>query len=328
MSVPGHARTAGLLLAGMAMPWLLLATSGAADAAEGGTSFYLLGQRGQGAGILPPEGVFFALPNYFYSGDASGSQNLPIGGAVTLGLDADVFLTMPTAIWVTSVDLFGADLAFSATGVYGNSDVTANAAISIPDVIDRQVELSDDRWVLGDPVLGASLGWHGANSHYQLIGSVNIPAGDYDAGRLANTSLNRWAVDLTVAGTWLLAEQKVEISGITGVTFNGENDDTDYETGTEWHVEAALFYFFSPAISAGLNGYYYKQISGDSGAGATLGSFKGRVAGVGPGLTSAFQVGPVPITLNLTYYSEFSVKKRLEGDAVYLTASMPLWVPQ
>ncbi len=39
---------------------------GSAFAAEGGSSFYLLGQRSQGAGILPPEGVFFSIPNYFY----------------------------------------------------------------------------------------------------------------------------------------------------------------------------------------------------------------------------------------------------------------------
>jgi hypothetical protein len=32
--------------------------------------------RGQGAGVLPPvEGVFFSLPSYYYSGDASVELN-------------------------------------------------------------------------------------------------------------------------------------------------------------------------------------------------------------------------------------------------------------
>ncbi len=48
------------LVAGVA--WLAL-SAGSAVAAEGGSSFYLLGQRGQGAGILPPEGAFFSMPN-------------------------------------------------------------------------------------------------------------------------------------------------------------------------------------------------------------------------------------------------------------------------
>ena len=127
---------------------LLALSAGSTFAAEGGSSFYLLGQRGQGAGVLPPvEGVFFALPNYLYSGDASASRGLPIGGAVTFGVDADIFLTMPTAIWVTSADLFGGDLAFSGTFVYGNADLNAKLALDIPGIIQGEVALSDDYFI-------------------------------------------------------------------------------------------------------------------------------------------------------------------------------------
>jgi len=308
----------------------LLAIPGApAVAAEGGSSFYLLGQRGQGAGIAPPvEGVFFALPNYYYSGDASGSRSLPIGGAVSLGLDAEVFLTLPTVIWLTPADLFGGDLGFSGTFVYGNADLTANAAVSIPDIIDREVALSDDRWTMGDPVVSAFLGWHGENHHYLVTTSVNIPAGNYDAGRLSNVSLNRWVGDLTAAGTWLFPQANIELSSAAGVTFNGKNDDTEYKTGTELHLEASAFYQFTKDFSAGINGYYYDQVSGDSGDGATLGDFEGRVAGLGPGLSGSFMVGPAPVSVTLRYFHEFSVKNRLEGDTAWLTVSLPLWVPE
>lgn len=296
--------------------------------AEGDSSFYLLGQRGQGAGVLPPvEGVFFALPNYLYSGDASASRGLPIGGAVTFGVDADIFLTMPTAIWVTSADLFGGDLAFSGTFVYGNADLNAKLALDIPGIIQGGGALSDDQWAVGDPVFSALVGWHGEDYHYLVAASVNVPVGSYDAGRLANISLNRWALDITTAGTWMFAEKTMELSGALGFTFNGENDDTQYETGTEFHLEAALFYHFSEAFSIGLNGYYYNQISGDSGAGATLGDFEGQVTGLGPGLSGTFQVGPAPVAWSLRYFHEFNAKNRLEGDAGWLTISLPLWVP-
>ena len=43
--------------------------AGSAFAAESGSSFYLLGQRSQSAAVLPPEGLFFSVPSYFYSGD-------------------------------------------------------------------------------------------------------------------------------------------------------------------------------------------------------------------------------------------------------------------
>ncbi len=307
---------------------LCVVPAGSAVAAEGGSSFYLLGQRGQGAAVLPPvEGVFFAVPNYYYSGDASGSRSLPIGGAVSLGLDADIFLTLPTVIWITPADLFGGDLGFSGTFVYGQADLSATAALSIPEVIDTTIDLADDRWATGDPVVSAFLGWHGENHHYLLTTSVNIPAGNYDVGRLSNVSLNRWAGDITAAGTWLFPANNIELSGATGITFNGKNDDTKYETGTELHLEAAAFYQFTKTFSAGLNGYYYDQISADSGSGATLGDFEGRVGGIGPGLSGSFMVGPAPVAWSLKYYHEFSVKNRLEGDAAWLTVSIPLWVP-
>jgi len=297
-------------------------------AAEGGSSFYLLGQRGQGAGILPPvEGVFFSLPNYIYSGDASASRGLPIGGAITFGVDADVFLTMPTAIWVTPADLLGGDLAFSGTFVYGNSDVSAKLALGIPDIIQREVALSDDEWAVGDPVFGALLGWHGENYNYTFAATLNVPVGSYDAGSLANVALNRWAFDITTAGTWLFAQKSIELSGALGFTFNGENDDTKYDTGTEFHLEAAFFYHFSEAFIIGINGYHYQQITGDSGAGATLGDFEGRVSALGPGVSGTFKVGPAPIAWSLRYFHEFNAKNRLEGDAGWLTISLPLWVP-
>jgi len=307
---------------------LLALPAGPAVASEGGTSFYLLGQRGQGAAMLPTvEGVFFSWPTYYYSGDVSGRQELETGGAVTLGLDADVVLTLPTALWMTSVDVLGGDLGFAGTFVYGKSDLSADLAISIPDIIDTTVATSDDRWAVGDPVLSAFLAWHGENYYYTLTPSVNVPVGNYDVGRLSNTSLNRWAGDITAAGTWLFPNNKIELSAATGITFNGENDDTDYETGTEFHLESAAFYQFTQAFSAGLNGYYYKQLSGDSGKGATLGSLKGRVAALGPGASGTFMVGPAPVSVSFRYFREFSVKNRLEGDAAWLTFSIPLWVP-
>jgi len=308
---------------------LVALSAGSTFAAEGGSSFYLLGQRGQGAGVLPPiEGVFFSLPTYFYSGDASGSQDLPIGGSISLGVDADVFIALPTAIWVTSTDLFGGDLAFSGTIPYGNADVSASASVAIPGIgVAGPFALSDDRWAAGDPAFSALVGWHGENHHYIASASVNVPIGDYDAGRLSNVALNRWVGDVTAAGTWMFPQNNIELSTAAGITFNGKNDDTEYKTGTEFHFEASAFYQFTPTLSAGLNGYHYEQISGDSGAGATLGDFKGRVSALGPGISGTFQVGPVPVTVSLRYYHEFNAKHRLEGDTGWLTATIPLWVP-
>ena len=299
-----------------------------AIAAEGGGGFYLLGQRGQGAAVLPPvEGVFFAMPTYVYSGDVAGSQPLEVGGAATLGLDADVLVVMPTALWMTPIDFLGGDLGFSATFVYGNADLTANFAVAIPGLGDSNFGDEDDRWAMGDPVANAFLGWTGENYAYALTFSVNIPAGDYDVGRLSNVAINYWAADITAAGTWLFPKSQVELSGATGFTFNDENDDTEYETGTEFHLEGAAYYQFSQTFSAGLNAYYYNQLTADSGDGAVLGDLEGEVTAIGPGLSGTFMVGPAPVSVSFRYYSEFVVKNRLKGEAAWLTVFVPLWVP-
>jgi hypothetical protein len=73
-----------------------------------------------------------------------------------------------------------------------------------------------------------------------------------------------------------------------------------------------------------VNGYYYDQVTGDSGSGAGLGSFKGRVVAIGPVMNLNFQVGKIPVSANLKYFREFDVENRLEGDAGYFTLTMPL----
>ena len=64
----------------------------------------------------------------------------------------------------------------------------------------------------------------------------------------------------------------------------------------------------------------------DSGAGATLGDFKGRVTALGALLTYSFALGKIPVSTQWTYFHEFDVENRVEGDAGLLTISMPLSV--
>ena len=117
-----------------------------------------------------------------------------------------------------------------------------------------------------------------------------------------------------------------EASGLS-ITFNGENDDTKYETGNEFHLEAAAAIHFSPTFSVGVNGYHYEQLTGDSGAGAALGDFEGRVTAFGPTMSATFVLGPIPVITSLRYFREFNVKNRLEGNAGWLTITIPLWAP-
>jgi hypothetical protein len=76
----------------------------------------------------------------------------------------------------------------------------------------------------------------------------------------------------------------------------------------------------------GLAGYHYQQVTGDSGSGARLGDFEGRVTALGPVLTYSFALGKIPVSTQLEWMHEFDVENRAEGDMGLLTVSVPLGV--
>ena len=207
-------------------------------------------------------------------------------------------------------------------------DVDARAGLTFPNGFalqrGRRFSLSDDELSWGDPLVTAMLGWHRGNWHWNLQGLLNIPMGSYDPAALANVSFHRWAFDTTAAITWLDRARGHELSAAAGFTFNGENPDTDYKTGTEFHVEFAAMQYLSKAFAIGVTGYHYDQITGDSGAGARLGAFEGRVTALGPNINYNFQWGATPVSTSLRWLHEFNAVNRTEGDAFLFSATIPL----
>ena len=218
-----------------------------------------------------------------------------------------------------AVQIAGGNLGFSATVPFGSLEVDASLG---------PLSVTDDIFTVGDPALSGFVGWHAGNFHWQTGVAINTPIGDYEEGEIANIAFNRWSTDVYAAATWLDPAIGLDISAAAGVTFNDENDATNYETGTEFHLEGAITQNFSPQFSLGITGYYYNQLTGDSGAGARLGDFEGEVAAIGGTLGYNFQIGVLPVSTRLKYFHEFAVENRLEGDAGFFTVSMPLWVPQ
>ena len=215
-------------------------------------------------------------------------------------------------------------LRFSATGVIGWKDVRAGASLTGPGGATISTDIEGEDFNFGDPVLGATLGWHEGKFNWTLGTLVNVPIGFWEKGNLSNIGFNHWGVDATAAMTWLDPELGFELSVPLGLTFNFENPDTNYTSGTELHAEFAATKIVSQQFSFGLVGYYYDQITGDSGKGAKLGDFKGHVVGIGPALNYTFMAGQTPIATNLRYFHEFDVENRLSGDAFFLVVTVPV----
>jgi hypothetical protein len=277
---------------------------GKTQAAENAAGIYLLGTKGSMAGFTPPPGTYFVDVNYFYAGDASGNAavgvalrrlgnrlfpNLPpltLDIQADIKLDGDAQVVMPSFLWVAPGKVLGGNIGFGAIIPVGRKaidvDIDALATLTLPLLNTtlergRRFHFDESTTDFGDPVANALIGWHQGNWHWNIGTLLNIPIGPWSQTSDTNISFNHLALDTTAAVTWLDPKIGWELSSAAGFTFNRENPDTDYETGTEFHVEWALVRHFSKTFALGLVGYHYQQVTGDSGAGARLGDFKGRV---------------------------------------------------
>lgn len=324
-----------------------LFSCGPAFAAEEGKSVYLLGVTASMAGMTPPPGFYASSFTYLYTGSAGGDAALSwtLGKAGTslpsftelsinasVKAKANVGLDVASVMWVAPEKVLGGHVGFGVLAPFGyqgvDVDIKATGTLTFPDnstlTKGRSLRVSDETFAMGDPLLTAFIGWNSGNFHWKLTGLVNIPVGSYAKRDLVNIGFNRWAADLTGSLTWFDPSSGWEVSLAPGVTFNGENPDTNYKTGTEFHVEAAVMKHFSKSFAVGLAGYHYQQLTGDSGAGAVLGSFKGEVSAIGPNLTYNFQIGKTPVLTSVRWLREFNATNRLAGDAGFITVTVPI----
>jgi hypothetical protein len=322
---PAMAKWCGAGLAALAGGLLAAGAAAPAHAVEAARNIYLLGSRSALAGVLPGPGGFFQNDVYVYSGSASANREFEIGGQVVAGADADVLLELPTASWFFAAD--GAPgLLFGVAGSLPMAweEVSVDATLSAPNGGVVTGERSQQDFQVGDPYLQAFIGSSSGNWHWNVAGALNVPLGQWEQGSLVNIGFNRWAGDVTGSLTYLDLAEGWQASTALGFTFNGENLDLDYDSGTEMHLEWSLSKFTASGFSFGLAGYYYQQITGDSGSDARLGSFEGRVVALGPVAGLTIPLADRAIQASFRAYHEFAAENRLEGVAAFGSVAIPL----
>jgi hypothetical protein len=291
---------------------------------EGGVSFWLPGNFGSFAAAPSEPG--WVLPLFYYHGWASadGSEAFPRGGRITAGLDAraDFLFAAPTYTFASPVASGQAAVGLAAA--VGNVSGGIDATLTGPNGGTVSGSENDSRTSVSDIYPTASLKWSRGVHNFMAYTSADVPVGAYDKDRLANIGINHWALDAGGGYTYFNAKCGNELSAVLGFTYNFENPDTDYRNGTDAHLDWAGSHFFSPTLHAGLVGYAYNQLTGDSGAGATLGDFKSRVYGIGPQAGWFFEASEKKWYVNLKGYYEFESKNRPEGWNAWVTLVIPL----
>ena len=113
-------------------------------------------------------------------------------------------------------------------------------------------------------------------------------------GSIPITRSNPLSARAALSRVYLNEKTGREFSAVGGVTYNFENDDTHYRNGIDSHIDWGASQFLNEQVHVGLVGYFYYQLTGDSGSGATLGDFKSRVSAIGPqiGLDTSSRLAP------------------------------------
>jgi hypothetical protein len=320
----------GICVAMLVVAAVLLSTTIVANAMDQAKNVYLLGSRATlFSGVLPGPGNYFQNDMYFYNGEAGGGIQLPLGGFLAADVEAKIVaLELPTFMHVFDTSVLGGSFALAYSQPFAYQEITAAGGVTLPNDQVFSVSRTEDAFQFGDPYLQAILGWHNGNLHWQVAGALNVPIGEWERDQIVNLGFNRWASDLTAAATWLDMVNLFQISGAVGVTFNGENLDTDYQSGTELHLEASAAKLFANGMSLGVAAYHYQQLTGDSNQTPVqervLGDFKGRTTGIGPLLGLTIPLADRQVTANVRWFHEFDAENRLEGDAGFLTVAIPL----
>jgi hypothetical protein len=209
-------------------------------------------------------------------------------------------------------------------GAFGRVKVDVNSTLTGPGGSASSGNQGDSVTGGADLYPMGSLKWNRDAHNFMAYTMLGVPVGAYQTGRLANIGTNHWSADLGGGYTYLDTKKGHEFSAVLGFTYNFENNATDYKNGIDGHLDWAASQFLSEQTHVGLVGYFYQQLSGDSGAGAALGDFKSQVSAVGPQVGYFFPVGAQKWYVNLKGYYEFDAKNRPEGWNAWLTLSIPL----
>jgi hypothetical protein len=318
-------------------------SSSTAFADEGGVSFWVPGFFGSMAATPLVPGFSFA--NIYYHTSVSAGGNVAFArqvnrgnitanftGGLNANLDAkvDLYLAAPSYTFATPV--LGGQASLALLVPYGRNRASVDATLTgtlgpIPFTVSGG--RTDEVTGFGDLVPQFNLRWNQGVNNFMVYATGNLTTGRYDPTRLANLGIGHNAIDAGGAYTYFNPQTGYEFSATLGFTYNFENVHTDYQNGVDMHLDLGASRFVTKQLQLGLVGYWYNQISCDSGAGDRVGCFESRVAGIGP------QIGYViPLSkdvqgyLNLKGYKEFAAENRPDGWNVWLTFVISPAAPQ
>jgi hypothetical protein len=289
-------------------------------AEEAGSGHYLPGATASFIDALPGKEAFAYVNAFtYYNGSVSGSRQLELGGQTVANIEGTVYADSSILLYQTPWKIAGGLYAAAVVVPYMWMEVKGDVQVG-PLAGSRR----DTANGIGDiEILPFMLGW--TNGDLKFGGQLGIyaPTGDFKRGQLANIGKNYWTFEPGLNFSYLSSKIGLELSAFAGFDISTKNDETDYQSGDVFHIDATVAEHVPLGkgfIGLGANAFYYQQVTGDSGSGAALGGFEGRTVGIGPVISYAMKIGKnktTDLVAEFKWLPELDVQKRLKGDTIW-----------
>ncbi|PSU35618.1 SphA family protein [Photobacterium lutimaris] len=306
----------GALLAAAVVPCQVMAE-------EGASSHYRPGTLSSRINKIPPrQSVNVYLDLSEYEGRSRSGLSIPLAGLTVNDLNITSQTYSMNVIWNPGVQLKGGwQYAMAIALPYSSVEISASQEHNT-----QGHRLRDWDSGLGDIVISPLMLAYSLSEYWltEIHFNLYAPTGGFEAGKLANVGKNYWSFSPVA---WLqyiepITGQEFTVSG--GIDWNTKNEDTDYQTGTQMHVESTLIQYV-PLLwgftGIGLSGYWYQQIRSDSGSGAVSGNVKAKAVGLGPVLSYQTKWSGRSVRAELKWINELEARNRPEGDLISLKLS-------
>jgi hypothetical protein len=328
-----HAEHRKTVMLGSLCALALSATSQEALADAGGVGFWLPGLFGGLAAVPTVPGWAYETIYLHLQANAGAAQDfITSGGArgsVVTGLSAHGDALALGITYTSPLSVLGGQAAFTVLTAPGNVGVGIGSTLTGPLGNTISGVKTDNRTTLSDVYYQGTLKWNQGVNNEMVYITGNIPSGTYDPNRLANLNLGFVGYDAGAGYTYLDQKTGHEFSVVGGFTYSLMNPDLQYQNGIDLHLDWAASQFVSKNVHVGLAGYFYQQVTDDSGPGAKLGGFRGRAVGIGP------QIGfIIPISedyqgyLNLRGYRDLDVENRAKTWTAFVTFAISPKAPE
>jgi hypothetical protein len=280
---------------------LLLALVSTAAATEGGGGAYPNGAEDFMSGAVPPPGTYFLDYFTWYSADRLNNND---GKGSNPGFKLNVTGNVFRFLHVTNKTLLGANWGVQAFVPVLNVDATATTPGG---------KISQSKFGLGDIIIDpVILSWHFNKNLHAVFGlDIFFPTGEYDKNRLANPGRNYFTFEPVFAATFI-CDTGHEVSAKIMYDINTENNDTNYQSGNEFHVDYTVAKHIGP-WSLGAGGYWYQQVTDDEQNGTKIDNNLGYALSIGPQVKYDYK----NMSFAMKYQFEVETYNRPQGNNLW-----------